>query len=198
MTCRSLFIAAAMALALAACSKPHFSADKQYGANAPLPNPVQYLFPPMGIAKPIGWKNGEMPTVPAGFTITPFATDLKTPRRVLPLANGDVLVVESSGPNSEPVLRPKDVVFGIVIGVRRRRAGGADAVTDMQKTMRTGVVPDDVEEMITYFQVNGIMYYVDAYGEPLGFEDVFTKIDMCREHYARVGLGEDYVDQFIR
>ena len=116
MTCRSLFIAASMALALAACPKPHFSADKQYGANAPLPNPVQYLFPPMGIAKPIGWKNGEMPTVPAGFTITPFATDLKTPRRVLPLANGDVLVVESSGPNSEPVLRPKDVVFGIVIG----------------------------------------------------------------------------------
>lgn len=37
------------------------------------------------------------------------------------------------------------VVFGIVIGVRRRRAGGADAVTDMQKTMRTGVVPDDVD-----------------------------------------------------
>ncbi|MBB5755096.1 2,4'-dihydroxyacetophenone dioxygenase family protein [Prosthecomicrobium pneumaticum] len=62
----------------------------------------------------------------------------------------------------------------------------------------TLVVPDDVEEMITLFQVNGIMYYVDAYGDPLGFEDVFTKIDMCREHYAKVGLGADYVDQFIR
>ena len=59
-------------------------------------------------------------------------------------------------------------------------------------------VLDDVEEMITFFQVNGIMYYVDAYGEPLGFEDVFTKIDMCRRHYAQVGLGADYVDQFIR
>ncbi|MGZ3234825.1 MAG: PQQ-dependent sugar dehydrogenase, partial [Croceibacterium sp.] len=116
MTRRSLFTAAAMALALSACSKPHFPADKQYGANAALPNPVQYLFPPMGIAKPIGWKDGETPKVPAGFTIVPFATDLKTPRRVLPLASGDVLVVESGGPNSEPVLRPKDVVFGIVIG----------------------------------------------------------------------------------
>ena len=31
-----------------------------------------------------------------------------------------------------------------------------------------------------------------------GFEDVFTKIDMCRAHYAAVGLGADYVDQFIR
>ena len=62
----------------------------------------------------------------------------------------------------------------------------------------TLVVPDDVEEMITYFQVNGIMYYVDPWGEPLGFEDVFTKIDMCRAHYGKVGLGADDVDQFIR
>jgi len=62
----------------------------------------------------------------------------------------------------------------------------------------TLVVPDDVEEMITYFQVNGIMVYVDAFGDPLGIEDVFTKIDLCREHYTRAGLGADYVDRFIR
>lgn len=62
----------------------------------------------------------------------------------------------------------------------------------------TLVVPDDVEEMITYFQVNGVMYYVDPYGKHLGYEDVFTKIDMCRKHYKEVGLGEDYVNQFIR
>jgi 2,4'-dihydroxyacetophenone dioxygenase len=27
---------------------------------------------------------------------------------------------------------------------------------------------------------------------------VFTKIEMCRGHYGEVGLGADYVDQFIR
>jgi len=27
---------------------------------------------------------------------------------------------------------------------------------------------------------------------------VFTKIEMCRRHYAAAGLGEAYVDQFIR
>jgi quercetin dioxygenase-like cupin family protein len=59
-------------------------------------------------------------------------------------------------------------------------------------------VPPDVEEMITYFQGNGVMYYLDPWGKPTGYEDVFTKIDMCREHYKKVGLGEDYVDQFIR
>jgi quercetin dioxygenase-like cupin family protein len=59
-------------------------------------------------------------------------------------------------------------------------------------------VPEDVEEMITYFLVNGVMYYCDPYGNHTGYEDVFTKIDMCRKHYASNGLGADYVDQFIR
>jgi 2,4'-dihydroxyacetophenone dioxygenase len=62
----------------------------------------------------------------------------------------------------------------------------------------TLVVPADVAEMITLFQVNGIMYYVDPWGAPLGYEDVFTKIEMCRKHYAAVGLGADYADQFLR
>ena len=62
----------------------------------------------------------------------------------------------------------------------------------------TLVVPDDVKEMITFFQVNGIMSYVDPWGKLLGYEDVFTKIEMCRKHFSKVGLGENYVDQFIR
>ena len=32
----------------------------------------------------------------------------------------------------------------------------------------------------------------------IGFEDVFTKIEMCRRHYEAVGLGADFVEQFIR
>jgi 2,4'-dihydroxyacetophenone dioxygenase len=59
-------------------------------------------------------------------------------------------------------------------------------------------VPPEVEEMITLFQVNGVMFYCDPYGNYSGYEDVFTKIEMCRKHYASVGLGEEYVDQFIR
>ena len=59
-------------------------------------------------------------------------------------------------------------------------------------------VPEDVEEMITYFQVNGVMFYCDPYGNYTGYEDVFTKVDMCRKHYESVGLGVNFVDQFIR
>src|SRR5919112_741167 len=39
---------------------------------------------------------------------------------------------------------------------------------------------------------------VDPHGKNVGYDDVFTRIDKCRAHYARNGLGEGYVDQFIR
>ena len=41
----------------------------------------------------------------------------------------------------------------------------------------TLVVPDGVEEMITFFQVTGVMYYVDPWGQGVGYEDVFTKLE---------------------
>ncbi len=41
--------------------------------------------------------NGQSLQVPPGFTATPFATGLVNPRRLLVLANGDVLVAEQSG-----------------------------------------------------------------------------------------------------
>jgi 2,4'-dihydroxyacetophenone dioxygenase len=42
------------------------------------------------------------------------------------------------------------------------------------------------------------MLYLDEHGMQIGYEDVFTKIEMCRAHYEKVGLGGGYVDQFIR
>ena len=64
--------------------------------------------------------------------------------------------------------------------------------------IHTLVVPDDCTEMITFFNIAGAMIYLDAEGRQTGYEDVFTKIEMCREHYTRSGLGEDFVDQFVR
>jgi len=64
--------------------------------------------------------------------------------------------------------------------------------------IHTLTVPDDVPEMITFFNISGCMVYLDKDNKQVGFEDVFTKIDMCRKHYANVGLGEDFVDQFVR
>lgn len=56
----------------------------------------------------------------------------------------------------------------------------------------------EAQEMITFFNISGAMVYLDEYGNTTGYEDVFTKIELCRQHYAKAGLGANYVDQFIR
>jgi hypothetical protein len=52
--------------------------------------------------------------------------------------------------------------------------------------------------MITFFNISGAMIYLDEGGHQVGYEDVWTKIDMCRAHYAVNGLGEHHLEQFIR
>jgi len=64
--------------------------------------------------------------------------------------------------------------------------------------VHTLVVDAPCDEMITFFNIHGAMVYVDEQGGHTGYEDVFTKIAMCRAHYAACGLGADYVQQFVR
>ena len=64
--------------------------------------------------------------------------------------------------------------------------------------IHTLTVADDCAEMITFFNISGAMIYVDEGGRMVGYEDVWTKIEICRGHYAAVGLGEQYVEQFVR
>lgn len=77
-------------------------------------------------------------------------------------------------------------------------------------------VPEGVNEMYTLFHVTGAYVYVDPHGKAEKIEDVFTKLEvsvsrhifktidlltplqMARTHFEKVGLGADYVDQFIR
>ncbi len=59
-------------------------------------------------------------------------------------------------------------------------------------------VPADCAEMITFFNFQGAMIYLNDANEQTGYEDVWTKIEMCRAHYAGNGLGAAYVDQFVR
>ncbi|MBM3344483.1 MAG: cupin [Betaproteobacteria bacterium] len=62
----------------------------------------------------------------------------------------------------------------------------------------TLVVPEGCNEMITLFQVTGSLMYVDPHGVSTGYDDVFTRLEKARAHYQAVGLGEDYVERFIR
>jgi glucose/arabinose dehydrogenase len=68
----------------------------------------------MHIARVVGWKKDETPTVAQGLKIQALASGLQHPRSLYVLPNGDVMVVESKSPNVQPVTRPKDLVMGWV------------------------------------------------------------------------------------
>jgi glucose/arabinose dehydrogenase len=116
-------------LALAGCKEQDFDIQSQIGPNPVLPEPNQYLFPPMKIAKVVGWANGEKPTVASGLRIEAFATGLHSPRNLYVLPNGDVLVVESRGPDLETPKRPKDVVMGFIMSFAHGEGKGGNRVT---------------------------------------------------------------------
>jgi glucose/arabinose dehydrogenase len=104
-------------LAVAACGDDNsFDPQSQVGQSPNLPEQNQYLFPPMHLAKVVGWKEGETPTVPAGFKIEALATGLQHPRSITVLPNGDILVVESKAPDLETIKRPKDFVTSWIEG----------------------------------------------------------------------------------
>ena len=122
---------AALALPLAmlatACQDSSDPALDQTGQRPELPEPNDTLIPAMEIPTPEGWGD-ELPTVPDGFTVTPIASDLKIPRQMLILPNGDILVAEGSG-GSAPALRPKDIIAGLIKKRGKSPVDGGDRIT---------------------------------------------------------------------
>ncbi|QJE03422.1 sorbosone dehydrogenase family protein [Massilia forsythiae] len=117
------------AVLLSACDHGDPATQAAQHGNAPtLPAPKNYLLPPMKVAPAGAWKQGETPTVAPALKISALATDLKHPRSIYPLPNGDILIVESSGPEA-PVFRPKDIIMGLVQGYGGAGAKGANRIT---------------------------------------------------------------------
>ena len=119
--------ATAAVLILSGCGGGSDPELDQTGPRPDLPERNETLIPPMNIATPTGW-DGEMPTAPAGFTVTALATDLRIPRQMLVLPNGDILVAEGSGGNA-PKLRPKDVIAGFIKARGKTKVKGGDRIT---------------------------------------------------------------------
>ena len=80
-----------------------------------LPRPTQYLIPPVNVAPGPGWSEGQTPKVAAGLEVKVLATGLAHPRFLYVMPNGDILAVQAKPP-SEPVKKPKDLVFNWVWG----------------------------------------------------------------------------------
>jgi glucose/arabinose dehydrogenase len=120
------FATASLAALLVACGGDRDVT--QYGANPDLPEPNRGLLPSMTIADPAGWGD-RRPAVPAGYRITPIATDLKIPRQTLVLPNGDILVAEGKGGGDAPVMRPKDRIAGYFKKKGTSSVKGGDRLT---------------------------------------------------------------------
>ena len=101
-------------LSLSGCNDGSGDPNAQIGANPRLPDLQQYLLPPMHIAKVVGWKKDETPSVAKGLKIKAMATGLQHPRSLYVLPNGDVLVVESKAPPAAAIKRPKEIVMGYI------------------------------------------------------------------------------------
>ena len=96
---------------LSACGNDE-PGSAQHGAEPILPKPKHGLLPDMTIAQPAPWGDLQ-PTVPEGYTISAIATDLKVPRQMVLLPNGDILIAEGKGGNAS-ALKPKDVIAGYI------------------------------------------------------------------------------------
>jgi 2,4'-dihydroxyacetophenone dioxygenase len=64
--------------------------------------------------------------------------------------------------------------------------------------VHTLTVTDDCEEMQTAFFILGPVLYTDDDENVVHVEDNVGLIEHCKKAYKLNGLGEDFVDQFIR
>lgn len=129
-------VLAGSALATASCgSDPQ---ERKFGPNPTLPEKQRGLFPSMTIADPAGWGD-RRPVVPQGYTITPIASDLMTPRQTLVLPNGDILVAEGKGGAQAPAMRPKDFVASYLKEQGTSTAKSGDRLTLLRDSNGDGI-----------------------------------------------------------
>src|SRR3546814_15492413 len=91
--------------------------------------------PPMQVPEGTGWKSGEKPAVTAGLKIEAIASGLMHPRQLYTLPNGDILVVESNSPGTEPVTTPKQLIAGIVKNRSGKGGQGGNRIPDRKSVV---------------------------------------------------------------
>ena len=77
-------------------------------------------------------------------------------------------------------------------------ATAGDFVYETPGEGHTLVAYDHPEPMRVFFIVKGPLIWLDEAGEPNGYFDVHSYIDLCRKHYDKVGLGADAEDRLFR
>lgn len=77
-------------------------------------------------------------------------------------------------------------------------ATAGDFVYEAPGESHTLVAYEHDEPMKVHFNVTGPLIWLDEKGEASGTFDVYDYIELCKDHYERVGLGSGYVDSLMR
>lgn len=93
----------------------------------------------------VGWKEGETPKAPDGFTVTKYAEDFDNPRWMYVTPNGDVLVAES---NSNYSIAKQLGASIIGAGGSNNLSNSADVITILRDRNKDGK-PDFREKWLT-------------------------------------------------
>src|SRR5690349_6163310 len=145
--------AVAIGVSLAACGEMAtlpFTAG--VGPDPKLPPPHRTFIPTVDIAPAKGWPDGGKPTAAPGMTVSAFASDLRHPRWVTVLPNGDVLVAESAKP-APPPSEKKDDGGGIrAFFMKKAMSKAGSTVPSANRiTLLRDADGDGVPEMRTVF-----------------------------------------------
>jgi glucose/arabinose dehydrogenase len=121
---RLLASSALAAVLLAACGDTaKLPESATQGPRPQLPPPAGSLIPTLHVAPAEGWPADGQPQAAPGFTVTAFARDLRHPRSLLVLPNGDVLVAETDHPVPPPGDKEKNGLKAWIAKQVQKRAG---------------------------------------------------------------------------
>lgn len=119
-----LFLPTLLSTTLFGCDGgPTTDLKNQYGSEPNLPEPKNFILPPVNVPKGTGWKNNQTPTVVQGLKIEKIADNFEHPRSLLTLPNGDILVVEGNSPGIEALTAPKQIIAAKVIKGQSGKGG---------------------------------------------------------------------------
>lgn len=118
-----------------------------WGANPTLAKPESSLLPTVNIANAVGWKDkSDQPKAGVGLSVSAFARDLKHPRWLYVLPNGDVLVAESNKPENTGIGGLRGFAMRTVMGW-----AGAGVKSPNRITLLRDSDGDGVAELSTPF-----------------------------------------------
>lgn len=107
----------------------------------------------------IGWKDGQKPKAPEGFTVSQYATGFDNPRWICETPNGDILVAESNTNYSVP-----KQIGATIIGAGRSNnlSKSADRITLLRDNNRDGI-PEERDTFLSNLNQPFGMLFLNGY-----------------------------------